>query len=100
VKKAPTFKKPAKVVIKSLKKSKKKVTLKWKKISDAKGYQIYMKKGKGKFKRIKTIKNPKKIKLIKKLKKGVQYTFKVRAYKLNGKKKVFGTFSKVKKIKL
>lgn len=101
VKNAPTFKKPAKVVIKSLKKSKKKVTLKWKKISDAKGYQVYMKKGKGKFKRIKTFKNPKKIKLIKKkLKKGVQYTFKVRAYKLNGTKKVFGAFSKVKKIKL
>ncbi|MCI8956983.1 MAG: hypothetical protein HFG29_08360 [Eubacterium sp.] len=101
IKNVPTFKKPAKVVIKSLKKSKNKVTLKWKKISDAKGYQIYLKKGKGKFKRIKTIKNPKKIKFMKKkMKKGIQYTFKVRAYKLNGKKKVFGTFSKVKKIKL
>lgn len=101
VKKPATFKKPARVVIKSLKKSKKKVTLKWKKIADANGYQVYMKKGKGKYKRIKTFKNPKKIKLIKKkLKKGVQYSFKVRAYKLNGTKKVYGVYSKIKKIKL
>ena len=71
------------------------------KIADANGYQIYMKKGKGKYKRIKTFKNPKKVKLIKKkLKKGVTYRFKVRAYKLNGNKKVFGNYSKIKKIKL
>lgn len=101
VKEAPTVKKPARVVIKSLKKSKRKVILKWKKIADANGYQIYMKKGKGKYKRIKTFKNPKKVKLIKKkLKKGVTYRFKVRAYKLNGNKKVFGNYSKIKKIKL
>lgn len=100
--KAPTtVKKPARVVIKSLKKSKKKVTLKWKKIADANGYQVYMKKGKGKYKRIKTFKKPTKIKLIKKkLKKGITYRFKVRAYKLNGTKKIYGSYSKVKKIKL
>lgn len=101
VKAATSVKKPARVVIKSLKKSKKKVTLKWKQVADANGYQIYMKKGKGKYKRIKTIKNPKKIKLIKKkLKKGITYRFKVRAYKLNGTKKIYGTYSKIKKIKL
>ena len=101
VKAAPSVKKPARVIIKSLKKSKKKVTLKWKKIADANGYQIYMKKGKGKYKRIKTFKSPNKIKLIKKrLKKGITYRFKIRAYKLNGGGKIYGNYSKIKRIKL
>ena len=56
----PVVTKPAKVKIKSAKKKGKKVTLKWKKISDAAGYVVYMKTNSGKFKAVKTVKKAKK----------------------------------------
>ena len=58
----PVVTKPAKVKIKSAKKKGKKVTLKWKKISDAAGYVVYMKTNSGKFKAVKTVKKAKKSK--------------------------------------
>ena len=90
-------KKVSGVKLKNVKK--KKVKVSWKKTKNARGYQIQYSKSK-KFKK-KITKNTKKTKItIKKLKKNKIYYFKVRAYKMNGKKKVYGRWSKVNKIKI
>ena len=96
----PVVTKPAKVKIKSAKKKGKKVTLKWKKISDAAGYVVYMKTNSGKFKAVKTVKKAKKVKAVISLKKGNKYSFKIRAYKLDEETNVYGAYSKIKKVKL
>ena len=95
----PVVTKPAKVKIKSAKKKGKKVTLKWKKISDAAGYVIYMKTNSGKFKAVKTVKKAKTVKAVISLKKGNKYSFKIRAYKLDEETNVYGAYSKIKKVK-
>lgn len=96
----PVVTKPAKVKIKSAKKKGKKVTLKWKKISDAAGYVVYMKTNSGKFKAVKTVKKAKTVKAVISLKKGNKYSFKIRAYKLDEETNVFGDYSKIKKVKM
>lgn len=96
----PVVTKPAKVKIKSAKKKGKKVTLKWKKISDATGYVVYMKTNSGKFKAVKTVKKAKKVKAVISLKKGNKYSFKIRAYKLDEETNVYGAYSKIKKVKM
>lgn len=96
----PVVTKPAKVKIKSAKKKGKKVTLKWKKISDAAGYVVYMKTNSGKFKAVKTVKKAKKVKAVISLKKGNKYSFKIRAYKLDEETNVYGAYSKIKKVKM
>ena len=96
----PAVTKPAKVKIKSAKKKGKKVTLKWKKISDAAGYVVYMKTNSGKFKAVKTVKKAKTVKAVISLKKGNKYSFKIRAYKLDEETNVFGAYSKIKKVKM
>lgn len=96
----PVVTKPAKVKIKSAKKKGKKVTLKWKKISDAAGYVVYMKTNSGKFKAVKTVKKAKKAKAVISLKKGNKYSFKIRAYKLDEETNVYGAYSKIKKVKM
>ena len=95
----------APAAVKNLKKKKGKkntLTLSWKKITDANGYEVYQAtKAKGKYKKIKTISKAKTTKLtVKKLKAKKTYYFKVRAYKKNGKQKLFGTYSKVLKVKM
>lgn len=80
-------------------KKKKTAVLSWKKVSGAKGYQLQYAASK-KFKN-KTSKLTAKTKFtVKKLKKKKTYWFRVRAYKLNGKKKVYGKWSSVTKIKI
>ena len=96
----PVVTKPAKVKIKSAKKKGKKVTLKWKKISDAAGYVVYMKTNSGKFKAVKTVKKAKKVKAVISLKKGNKYSFKIRAYKLDEETNVYGAYSKIKKVQI
>ena len=96
----PVVTKPAKVKIKSAKKKGKKVTLKWKKISDAAGYVVYMKTNSGKFKAVKTVKKAKKVKAVISLKKGNKYSFKIRAYKLDEETNVYGAYSKIQKVKI
>lgn len=91
--------------VKSLKKTKRKkntVTLSWKRVSDANGYEVYQAtKAKGKYKKIKTISKGKTTRLtVKKLKAKKTYYFKVRAYKKNNGQKVCGTYSKVLKVKM
>ena len=94
----PVVTKPAKVKIKSAKKKGKKVTLKWKKISDAAGYVVYMKTNSGKFKAVKTVKKAKTVKAVISLKKGNKYSFKIRAYKLDEETNVYGA-QKLRKLK-
>ena len=96
----PVVTKPAKVKIKSAKKKGKKVTLKWKKISDAAGYVVYMKTNSGKFKAVKTVKKAKTVKAVISLKKGNKNEFKTRAYKLDEETNVYGAYSKIKKVKM
>ena len=104
----PSVTKPGKAKISKIakrKKSAKKMKITLKKVKGAKGYQVAV---------YKTKKNAKKNKkaLIKKYIKKVKYTIKskkfknkktlyvkARAYKLDGKKKVFGAWSKIKKSK-
>lgn len=96
----PKVVKPGKVKIKSAKNSKKKtVVVKYKKATNAKGYQVWYSTSK-KFKKAKKKFTTKTTYKIKKLKKKKKYYIKVRAYNLNGKTKVYGAFSKVKKVKI
>lgn len=88
----------ANVKITSLKNKKtKSITVKWKKITGAGGYQLQYSTS-SKFKGKKT-KNTKSITcLCKKLKKNKKYYFRVRAYRISDKKKIYGCWSKTKKI--
>ncbi len=82
-----------------LKQKKGTVTASWKRNTRAKGYQIcYSTSKKWKNKKLKlTAKNKA---VIKNLKKKKNYYFRVRAYRLEGTKKVYGAWSSVKKIKI
>ena len=80
-------------------KKKRRITLKFKKILRAKGYNI-------RYSDVKSFdgyweKNTKKTKFtLKKLDKHTKYYIKVRAYNYNNKVKQFGKWSKVKKVKV
>ncbi|MCR5208039.1 MAG: fibronectin type III domain-containing protein [Eubacterium sp.] len=94
-------KKPARVKLKKLVRGRKKITVKWKKVKGAKGYQIQytLKKGfKGKKKSI-YVKNKTLKRTVKKLKAKRKYYVRVRAYKLSNGKKIYGKWSKVRAIK-
>lgn len=81
------------------KKSSKAVTVKIKKVSGAKGYQVrYATKKSFKGSKAKLVK--KTSVTLKKLKKGKTYYIKARAYKVSGGKKVYGKYSKTVKVKL
>jgi len=88
--------------LKVKKKSKTSLKISWKRDKSVSGYQIAMKAGsKGKYKIVKTIKKNKTVSFTKKkLKKGKTYYIKVRAYKKVNGKKIYGAYSKAKKIKL
>ena len=82
-----------------LKQKKSTVTASWKKTTGVKGYQIcYSTSKKWKGKKQKLISKNKAV--FKKLKKKKTYYFRVRAYRVEGKKKVYGAWSSVKKIKI
>lgn len=98
-----TISKPKKAVILSLKSTKTKtVTIKWKKISGAKGYQIRY-AANSKFTGSKTVAASKSstVKTIKSLKKGKTYYVKVRAYKTDVKgNRIYGSYSTVQRVKV
>ena len=76
-----------------------KLVVRWNTVKGAKGYQLQYALSK-KFKKKKSIQTKKTKYIIKKLKKKKTYYIRVRAYKMNGNKKVYGKWSKVKKIKV
>ena len=94
--------KPKKVAGLKVKKGKKRMTVSWKRDKKVTGYQITYAQNK-KFKKGKktiTISKNKTIKrTVKKLKARKTYYVKVRAYKKVGKMKLYGGYSKVKKVK-
>lgn len=85
-----------------VKAGKKKVTVSWKKLSNAKGYKVYVStKKKGGYKLKKTVAGKKKIScVIKKLKSRKTYYIKVAAYIGSGKKSVVGSKSAALKVKV
>lgn len=87
--------------VKVTNKAGKKVKVKWNKVNDAAGYQIQYTYKKGFNKKVKTVnvnKANKASKVIKKMKAGKKVYVKVRAYQNVNGQKVFGNFSKVKKL--
>lgn len=85
-----------------LKAGKGQVKVSWKKISGANGYEVYRstKKSKG-YKKVATIKKASTVKYTnKKLKKNKKYYFKVRAYKIVNKKKLYSSYSSPKQVKV
>ena len=96
--------KPKKATLKKAKSTKKR-TLKvmWKRDTKATGYQVVIAQNK-KFKKGKKTalikKNKTTSKTFKKLKSRKNYYYKVRAYKQVGKTKIYGSYSKVKKVKV
>lgn len=90
-----------KAVIKKLKKaSKTKIKIYMKNTEKVKGYQILISTDKKFKKNQKQVNTTKQSTIITKLKKGKTYYVKVRAYKWNGQKKVYGQYSNIKKIKM
>ena len=93
---------PAKVTIRKISSTRKKVKLTWKKISSVSGYEIQMstKKSSG-FKKIAVIKKAKTVTYTKKKlpSKKIRY-FRIRAFRKVGKTTYQGKFSTVKKIKV
>ncbi len=91
------------VVKKAVSNKKKTITVQWKKVSDAAGYQVVAgtdrKVTKGK--KTVTVKKAKTIKAtVRKLKSKKKYYVKVRAYKIVDGKKHYGSFSNVKMVKV
>ena len=94
-----SVKKPGKAKLISVKAGKKSMKVKIKKQASADGYQIVYAANK-KFTKAKRSKITNKATItIKKLKSKKTYYVKVRAYKKNGGKKVYGSYSKLKKVK-
>lgn len=94
--------KPGKVTsLKASKISKKSVTLSWKKVSNATGYEIYRSESKnGKYKKTAAIKKNSTVKYTNKsLKANKKYYYKVRAYNKTNNVKVYGSFSNVLSVK-
>jgi len=75
----------------------KNVTVSWKTVSGAKGYQISKSSSKTKDGTLKTVKGAKAKSVKIAAKKGTKFYYKVRAYKTVGGKKVYGSWSAVKK---
>jgi len=81
---------------------KKKATVKWKKVTGATGYEVYMATSKkGKYTKIGTTTKNSKVSYTKtKLKSKKKYYFKVRTYKTVAGKKVYSSYSSIKSIKV
>lgn len=98
-----TATRPEKVSVSKLsKKSSKTARITWKREKRSNGYEVWMSgKKKTGYQRIKTTGSNKTTAYTKgKLKKGRTYYFKVRAYKKVGNTRIYGSFSKVKSIKM
>ena len=92
---------PKKVTVTRIKSSANaKLSIKYKKVTGASGYQIaFRKKGTGKWSYA-TVSNKTVSKTLSKLSRKKEYQVKVRAYKKVGKTKYYGAYSKVKKGKV
>ena len=93
---------PEKITVSSIKSGNNKVTLKWKKLSGINGYEVYRATSKnGKYTKIATVNKASKVTYTdKKLTSGKKYYYKIRAYKKVSGKKVYGSYSTVKNVKV
>lgn len=94
--------KPATVKLSSLKSKKKSAVLSWKKVSNAHGYQIVFSTS-SKFTnptRTTVTKGTTLRKTVKNLRSGKKYYFKVRAYRTVSGKKIYGSYSSVKSVRI
>ena len=93
---------PGKPVISSLKNSRgRKAVLRWKKVDGATGYQVYRALGNGRYQLVKTITSGSRLSFTdKNLKKKGRYSYVVRAYRTVSGKKVTGSFSSAKSVKI
>ncbi len=93
---------PSKTKINKLTTKNKKVIIKWNKVSNATGYEIYMSKNKNKgYSKIKNITKKSTVKYTKKkLKKNKKYYFKVRTYRIVNGMKLYSSYSNIKSIKV
>lgn len=74
-----------------------KIKLTWTKVKKATGYKLYLKKGSGKYKCIKTIKSKTKVSCkLEGFNSNTRYVFKVRAYKKGKKKTYYSKYSAAK----
>lgn len=94
---AVQVKKAAITKVKRLSKNKIRVSIK--KRETVNGYQILVATDKKFKKNLKKVSTTSQTVILKNLKKGKTYYIKVRAYKLNGKKKIYGKYSIIKKVK-
>lgn len=86
---------------KVLKNAKRRIKIDWKKVKNATSYQIYISTNKGKkYKRVKTISAKKKCTYTYTGKEGKTIYIKIRAVSKKSGKTLYGSFSKVKKVKL
>ena len=84
--------------LKKVKAGTKSIKLKWKKLSSVKGYKVYVYNAKTKkYKLYKTVKKTNVT--VKKLTRNKTYKFKVRAYTKDGGSTIYGSYSKVLKVK-
>lgn len=94
---------PKKVALRSVKAGKRTVKVTWKRNKNASGYQVYIARNKkftkGK-KRATISRNRTTSKTFKKLKRKKVYYVKVRAYKKVGVTKLYGNYSKIKRVKV
>lgn len=73
------------------------ITVKWKKVSGAKGYVVYQKKGSGDYKKIATVKGGSKVSYTKKsLSATTKYYYKIKAYKVVKGKNQYSGYSNAK----
>ena len=91
---------PAVPQLKARKTRKQSIKLTWNKKTGAEGFLLQMKTSKGKFRNLSLKKTNASVYIKKHLKKGKTYAFRIRGYKLEGKKKIYSRWSKVKKIRL
>lgn len=88
------------VILKAYAKTKTSAKITWKSVTHAQGYIIYRKTGSGSWKKIKVLQGAEKLTYTDKtLSSGKTYRYKIRAYRLNGKKKVYSKASNVMKVR-
>lgn len=89
---------PAKVKMKGMSVENQVISLNWRKVKGASGYEVYVKKGNGKYKKVKTNLRKNSIKI--KWNTSGTYRFRIRAYTKYKSKKIRGAYVKTKAIQL
>ena len=75
------------------------VTVKWSKVTGAKGYAVYQKKEGGSYSRVATITSGSKVSYTKNsLNSATKYYYKIKAYKIQSGKKVYSSYSNVRTV--